>query len=332
MDDPAVSVCIPTYNYANFLPRAIESILGQTHRDLELIVVDDASTDNTDEVVEQYKSDPRFRYLKNDPNLGLFANFNYCATLARGEYLKFLCADDWLAPEFVAETLALLKAHPNVGLVTNSHVLVTEEEQPRTIEYAPFDGRDVIDREDAVDQLIDWHYVIGRPTNVLLRKEIFQDVGGFDAAFSPTGDLQLWLKILQNHDLGAVREPRCFVRSHSSKTHDFADDPTEAVFRVWEAAAERPGALVTPPRLKRALNREATRCTVFAIDAALHGHFDHAKKVWGYTRRHISLPRFIPAFLASTPRIARNFATRMVATRTGRYLLIDPTARLGPPL
>jgi hypothetical protein len=122
------------------------------------------------------------------------------------------------------------------------------------------------------------------------------------------------------------------VRSHSSKTHDFADDPTEAVFKVWEAAAERPQALVTKPRLARALNREAVRCSVFAIDAMLHGNFDQARKVWAYTRPHISLPSFLFAFVASTPRIARNFATRMIATRSDRYLLIDPTASLGPPI
>lgn len=329
-DTPLVSVCIPTYNYARFLPRTIDSVLDQTLEDFELIVVDDASSDDTDEVMEQYADDPRVTYIRNETNRGLFANFNFAASLARGRHLKFLCADDWLAPEFLERTASLLDSDERIGMVTNSHVLTSADEQPLTIEYAPFEGRAFIPRQEAVDQLILWHYPIGRPTNVLIRRDVFEQVGGFDGDFAPTGDLQLWLRVLERHDLGGVREPLCFVRSHDTKTHAFADDPTAMVFTVWRDAAKR-GTLVDPPRLRRALDREAVRCTVFAIDAALHRQWLQARHVMAYVRPNVSRLKFPFVFLSQVPRIATNFLTRQRAVRSGRLLLIDETASLGPP-
>ena len=90
---PPVSVCIPTYNYGRFLGRAIESVLGQAFGDFELLVVDNASTDGTDELVAGY-DDPRLSYLRNERNLGLFGNFERCLELARSDLVKILCADD----------------------------------------------------------------------------------------------------------------------------------------------------------------------------------------------------------------------------------------------
>ena len=329
---PPVSVCVPTYNYGALLPRTIESILGQTFEDFELIVVDDVSSDNTDEVVARYADDPRLTYIKNSVNRGLFANFNYCAEIARGKYLKFVCADDWLDPHFLERMVPILDDHPEVGLVTNSHTLTTADERPVTIEYAPFGGKTVVPRKEAVHQLIEWHYVIGRPTNVLLRRDAFLDVGGFDEDFAPPGDLHLWLKLLREHDLGAVREPLNFIRSHDTKTHKFGNDPTETVFEVWWAAASWPDDTVTETDLKRAIGREGIRCALSALDALLRRNPAEARRILKYTTRQISPLRLAITFAMQIPRIARNFITRTVAVRTGRYLLIEPTARLGPPI
>lgn len=330
-NSPLVSVCIPTYNYANFLPQAIESVLKQTIQDFELIVVDDASTDATDEVMARYTDDPRVTYVRNETNRGLFKNFNYSASLAAGKHLKFLCADDWLAPDYLARTTALLEANPELGLVTNTHVFTSAEGRPQIIEYAPFGGREVIPRQEVVDQLISWHYPLGRPTNVLIRRDVFEQVGGFDEQFAPTGDLQLWLRVLEHFDVGCVREPLCFVRSHQSKTHAFEDDPTAMVFTVWRDAAEN-GSLVDARRLNRACKREATRCTVFAIDAALHGRGKQARHVMAYVWPNVSRWRFPFYFVSQVPRIAHNFVSRIRAARQDRLLLIEGTASLGPAI
>lgn len=329
---PKVSVCIPTYNYADLIGQAVESILAQEFEDFELIVVDDASSDGTADVMRRYTDDPRVRFIQNEVNKGLFANFNYCAELAQGEYLKFLCADDWLDERFLADTVAPLERDESVGLVTTSHVQVAHDGRPVGIEYAPFKNPAQIGKREAIDFLIDWHYVIGRPTNVLMRKAAFDRVGGFDAEFAPTGDLHLWLRILEHYELAAVREPRCFVRMHLEKTHDFDHDPTEAVFRVWKDIASRPGTMVSAADLERAFSREASRCTVFMISALIGGRAAQARRIAAYTRPYVKLRRFVPRFLLQIPRIAAGVIARLIATRTGRYLVFDPGPSVGPPI
>ena len=96
---PAFSVIIPTYNRADFLPRAIQSILKQTFRDFELIIVDDGSTDNTEEVVGGI-SNARVRYFYQQ-NRGVSAARNFGATLSKGQYTTFLDSDDEVLPEWL---------------------------------------------------------------------------------------------------------------------------------------------------------------------------------------------------------------------------------------
>ena len=94
---PKISVCIPTYNYAHYISFAVESILSQQFTDFELIIVDDCSKDNTEEIVSRFLCDKRVSFEKNERNLGLVANWNKCLSKAKGEYIKFVFADDMLA-------------------------------------------------------------------------------------------------------------------------------------------------------------------------------------------------------------------------------------------
>ena len=122
-DKPLVSICIPTYNRAGMIGKAIESALGQTYRNIEVIVVDNASTDNTGVVVAGY-SDQRFRYVKNDRNLGLFGNFNRCIELAKGKYLHILHSDDYIDPHFTEVCIDFFRKHPSVVMTsTNAYVI-----------------------------------------------------------------------------------------------------------------------------------------------------------------------------------------------------------------
>src|SRR5215218_3603182 len=101
---PRVSVCIPTYNYGHFLGAAIESVLRQEFDDFELVVVDNASEDDTPAVVARYH-DPRLRHHRTDRNMGLFGTFARSLEIARGEFVKFLAADDWLHPAYLREAV-----------------------------------------------------------------------------------------------------------------------------------------------------------------------------------------------------------------------------------
>ncbi len=113
-DSPLVSVIIPTYNYAGYLPRAIGSCLDQTYRNLEVIVVDDGSTDNTATVASEFGN--RIVYVRQE-NQGVSAARNTGLGRAKGEYIAFLDADDVLLKDCIASTVAVLLGHPDIGIV-----------------------------------------------------------------------------------------------------------------------------------------------------------------------------------------------------------------------
>jgi glycosyltransferase involved in cell wall biosynthesis len=129
---PEVSVIIPTFNYGRFLATAIGSVLGQTVRDLELVVVDDGSTDNTRDVVSQFASDLRVRYLYQS-NQGDAPARIAGLSIASGRYLAFLDSDDYWMPEKLELQLAAMLAHPQAGAVHSAIYLDTIDQQQRVL-------------------------------------------------------------------------------------------------------------------------------------------------------------------------------------------------------
>ena len=117
---PVVSVLMTAYNRADYIEAAIESVLGQTFTDFELLVVDDCSTDATRELVSQYLTDPRVRLELNARNLGDYPNRNHASTLARGEFLKYHDSDDLMYPHCLEVMVAALRAYPQAAFALSA--------------------------------------------------------------------------------------------------------------------------------------------------------------------------------------------------------------------
>ncbi|NEP19329.1 MAG: glycosyltransferase family 2 protein [Leptolyngbya sp. SIO4C1] len=120
---PKVSLCIPTYNRAHILPYAVESVLAQTYGDFELLICDDASPDNTPEVVQQW-ADPRIRYIRHPQNIKRSRNMRSGFEAATGEYFIKFDDDDALTPTFLEKTVAVLDANPSVDFVCTDHWVI----------------------------------------------------------------------------------------------------------------------------------------------------------------------------------------------------------------
>jgi len=122
---PRVSIGVPVYNGESYLACALDSMLGQTYGDFELIISDNASTDRTPEICRQYAArDPRVRYLREEQNRGLAWNFNRVVEVSRGDYFKWAAYDDVCAPSFLARTVEVLDNDPHVILATSVAALI----------------------------------------------------------------------------------------------------------------------------------------------------------------------------------------------------------------
>jgi glycosyltransferase involved in cell wall biosynthesis len=217
-----VSIIIPCYNYARFLPDAVASVLAQTLTDWELIVVDDGSTDATPTIARQLTAqhpDQRIRVFQQ-PNSGPAAARNTGAARASGTYLLFLDADDMLAPTLLERTVAILREQPAVGFVYSGMRLFGQDrhEWPSTT----YDSR-VLPIEDIV------------LSHALLRRVAWEQVGGFDTARVLWGleDWDFWLRLAVAGWQGwHIDELLVLYRRHG---HSLSDQIQRA--KEWDARA-----------------------------------------------------------------------------------------------
>lgn len=223
---PSVSICIPSYNAGRWIHSAVRSALAQTFEDFELIVVDNASDDDTVEVVEAF-DDERITIVRNPMNIGATRNFNLCVARARATLVKFLHADDQLYPDCLERMTQVINGEPRVGLVFSPrHVIVDDPDDSLTAtwvgrygtlhrpfgELAPVSsGRELFQRWI---QFGIHDNLIGEPSVVLVRRECFEHVGLFDPRLTISTDIEMWLRILLEYDVGFVPEPLSAYRHH----------------------------------------------------------------------------------------------------------------------
>ncbi len=203
MTDPLVSICIPTYNRANVIRKTIDSALSQTYTNIEVIVVDNASTDNTEEIVASY-DDPRLRYVRNSKNLGLFGNFNRCIELYAGEYLHILHSDDYIDPDFTEKCVDFFNEYTDVWLTSTSSRVISSE---KTVETKVFENDTVLKSPYGFRKILSDRCYIACPS-VMVRRGLYEntDIGKFSLEYPYSGDFYQWLKITRQFNVGYVSD------------------------------------------------------------------------------------------------------------------------------
>jgi glycosyltransferase involved in cell wall biosynthesis len=225
-ESPRVSVVVPNYNHARYLRERLDSVLSQTYPHFELIYLDDASTDESDDVLDAYRGEPRLSHVvKNPVNSGSpFAQWNRGVALARGEYVWIAEADDRAAPTFLERLVAVLDAHPNVGVAYCQSDLIDPWGRVfgSAYDYNQNLGEDVaLWSEDfvrpgpeMVARFFARQCVIPNASAVLFRRRVYQQVGGADDTLRLAGDYLLWSRLLLASDLAFVAEPLNAFRRH----------------------------------------------------------------------------------------------------------------------
>lgn len=190
---PLVSVCIPAYNSAVYIKKTMESVLSQEYENIELVVVDDCSRDNTLEVVRSVK-DPRVRIVKNEKNLGMTGNWNKCLAEAKGDYIKLICADDILYRDSIKKELRALLKHPEVTLVMSDTALIDEKGE-RTGCFKRYPRSGLLDGKKVAKRALIFKSFFGAPCNTLFPRSSWERAGGFDPGFPYILDFDMWLRM-----------------------------------------------------------------------------------------------------------------------------------------
>ncbi|MCS7208439.1 MAG: glycosyltransferase [Fimbriimonadales bacterium] len=299
---PKVSVLIPSYNHAQFLPATLESVFQQTFTDYEIVVVDDGSTDNSVAILQSYGARVR---LFVQPNRGTYPTLNRCIAESQGEYLAILNSDDLWMPTKLEKQLALLEANSKVGLVHTGGRFIDAHGQvlsrnPLGFEWPRTPTGNVIELLVRCNQII--------ISSVLARRECFERLGGFREDLYGSGDWEMWFRVALEYDIGYIDEPLTMYRVHGcnasfQRRRVYEDDVkvrTESIHacesRLWQRA--------TDPKAMRLALAHSYACLGTAY--ALLGDRENARRAYLrslrlYPLRFKSLLRLGLTFLPLKP-------------------------------
>ncbi|WP_404332356.1 glycosyltransferase [Mesobacillus maritimus] len=231
---PLVSILIPTYNRPDFLKEALESVLGQTYRNIEIIVCDDSTNETTELMIQSYlEKDSNIKYVRNPQKLGGstgLENCIKCFELSTGEYINFLNDDDLFSSVKISSMMDYFLQFNNIKLVTSFRQLINEQGEilsPRRATEKLFKIDTVVNGsvlgKFVIANLLN---VIGEPTTVLFRKSDIEENFGtyFGRQYVPLSDISTWLHLIHNGDAVYIAEPLSFFRWHSGQnTNDIVN-------------------------------------------------------------------------------------------------------------
>lgn len=208
-----ISVLMPVYNASRFLEAAVQSVLGQTHENFELLAMDDGSTDGSRAILEAFASrDPRVRVLARE-NRGIVDTLNELVAAARHPLLARMDADDICHPERFAVQMAYLDRRPEVAVVGADYLLIDELDRRVGIVRQPSDHAAV---EAA---LLQGHCSLCHPS-ALMRAEVIRSVGGYRPAFAMAEDFDLWLRVSERAQVANINRPLIKYRMHDQSVSE----------------------------------------------------------------------------------------------------------------
>lgn len=229
--NPKISICIPTYNGEKYLRECLDTVLAQSYENIEIVIVDDKSSDGTVALINEYiKRDTRINFYLNGTNLGLVANWNKCIELSKGEWIKFVFQDDYILPDCL-EKILNAAANSDSLVACKRTFLVDEAADMSTKRYykdevVTFSTLGVPDKpcfieperisQMAVDNIC--MNFIGEPTSIMFKRSLINKVGLFNNNLSQICDLEYCLRIATNYGVTYVPEQLTRFRIHSSST------------------------------------------------------------------------------------------------------------------
>lgn len=216
MTNPLVSCVIPTYNYGRYISRAIDSVLGQTYANIEVIVVDDGSTDCTANILRSFKEKfgSRIYYIYQE-NAGVNAARNRGISCSNGDYIAFLDADDEWISDKIEKQLNAIQADVKVGMVGCGYKWINDEGIILAHEVGPVPpSQDML-----IQHLLLRSFNFGGSSSVLIRKQCFLTIGFFDEILHGSEDRDMWLRIVKQYTAVNIPDVCTIIHYHDDNSH-----------------------------------------------------------------------------------------------------------------
>jgi glycosyltransferase involved in cell wall biosynthesis len=245
MPAPLVSVCVPVLNERDLVCEAIDSALGQDHPNIEIVVVDDGSTDGTPDVLRERYGD-RIRLLVNPSQAGQARATSRCIRHSHGAFVKFLDHDDTLQPNSVSQLVEALLGHPSAGMAFGRRRVSIDPDSPDGLEWLERfgevhkgfsslqtlnPGSKLFEEMLANELRENW---VGEPTSVMVRRTCLERLGGLHLYVQATVDLDLWLRVMAHFDVAFVDERlSTFRRRADSLTDRARGEKLNWLDRLW---------------------------------------------------------------------------------------------------
>jgi glycosyltransferase involved in cell wall biosynthesis len=304
-ENARVSVVIPTYNRANYLPEAIDSVLSQDFDGYEIVVVDDGSTDSTSEVLSRYAG--RIRVVRQ-ANAGCAPARTRCIHEARAELVAFLDSDDRMLPGRLKAQYAFMRDHPDVAVLAGNLIIEGLEQR----DYFEACGVDFAGKEWAVferpfEKLLEKNFLTD--SGAMIRRSRFMEIGGYDTSLRRSADWDLWLRMGRRFSVACLEHRCTWVRRHGE---NLSISPLEVAsnLRVVEKALEC-GEPIRAEVLRGVLDRQYAYLRRFLADSLIREFDpDWRAKLKRFSRRLSWARRTKLRFAASLPSLTRRVVKR----------------------
>jgi len=295
--EPLLSVVIPSYNRADYIGETIESVLQQTYSNIEVVVIDDGSTDNTAQVVEPFA--PRVRYIRQE-NAERGASRNHGLRLAKGEYIAFLDSDDLWLPDKAERGIHFLRDRPGVGMLCTDAIEIDGEGNERRLLHARgYSGK-------VTGKLLQNNFVI-MPTH-LARTSVVREIGGFreERKLSGSEDWEMWVRLSLVAEIAYIPQVTAKYRVHTANTMSSAEGMQRSMGRAAQLFNESEHLARTHKRSLRKM--DANVALVNAINYC--SQRDRKNSMQLLAHAFASDPQTIldPRFGYTLYRLAKNFA------------------------
>ena len=256
---PKVSICIPTYNRKNYLRETLESVFAQTYKNYEVVVVDDGSTDGTEQMIKQSNYPIRYFWQKNQ---GEPSARNKLLKLAEAEYITFIDSDDLLFPDAVEELVNLVEYNGSNVVAYSSYVGI--DERGKEVKRKP---HKLPSGNIAADL---FEYIHVHSCGTMCRKKLLDEAGGFDVSLPVCSPYALWLELSLKYEFISAGRPTFKRRRHSGNLSAYSFANRKIELNVLEHAYQNDFSknvkeVITPRRAKKRLSQEGYRAARCAI-------------------------------------------------------------------